>query len=472
MTMLSLLAFFCPACKPKSPSLDNPPNQSQKSPPPAQHPVSQSPTAAERNNVRCEWIRRTLQSGYQASGHTNSQWDKEVFTAFDFFAEAQRSRVSTSPGVSLDAALIRLGSIGCDDPLIQYLQLSHGHTGGSAATAARYEKVHDDILQSQYHPLVKFLVGLETVNHLRAADAKSDRSQRITLTTVSLMEAVSDTNAPSEAVCQAITQWLKHSSTPQWVAYVMDRIGPGLEAGWSQTEILPLIKGRGAIRAAWAERGNEYADKVTARGWQGFEENLAKAEAFLEQAWARNPNNAETAYLMMMVELGQGRGRARMQQWFDRAMQFDPNYYDAARQMSYYLQPRWYGSDESALEFARSCVTSTNWGGRVPLVLADLHRSLARYHFGTNQQPYWQQPAVWPDVKSSWEKFFSINSDTVGWQHDYAMDAYRCGHYETFLEQVAQFAGRTNYAFFGGEETFRKMLEKARAATNAAENAK
>ena len=72
---------------------------------------------------------------------------------------------------------------------------------------------------------------------------------------------------------------------------------------------------------------------------------------------------------MMEVELGQGQGWARMQQWFARAMALSPDYYDAAKLMSFYLEPRYFGSQQTVLDFARSCVASTNWGGAVPLVL-------------------------------------------------------------------------------------------------------
>jgi hypothetical protein len=470
MIAISAALAFQPACKPKPSKSEPAPSETESKNESGIKPRSE--TVAERNQIRRNWALKALQSGYQASGHANARWDQQVLATFEAMVDAEYSRISTTPWRTLDDAISQLAETGCDDPMIEYLRLSRGPGEQKVAeTAADFVRVHDRMLQTQYHPAFKFLAGLEAVNHLRSADANSSRSERITLTTISLVEAVRDTNAPGEDIAEAVTLWLKHSSTPQWITYVMDRVGPPLEAGWSHTDILPLIKGRGAIRAAWADRGNDYADKVTAQGWQGFETNLAQAEKHLTQAWSRNPNNPETAYLMMMVELGQGRGQVRMQKWFDHAMQLDPNYYDAAKQMSYYLQPRWYGSDAAALSFARSCVTSTNWGGKVPLVLADLHRSLARYNYGTNQQPYWQQPAVWPDMKSSWEKFFAINPDSVGWRHDYARDAYRCGQYAVFLEQVAQFANRTNHAFFGGEKAFRDMLETATAATNATKHA-
>ena len=180
-----------------------------------------------------------------------------------------------------------------------------------------------------------------------------------------------------------------------------------------------------------------------------------------------NSNIAQTAYLMMRLELGQGRGRGTMETWFKRAMALETNYYDAAVLMAFYLEPRWHGSDEETLEFGRACVASTNWGGNVPLVLADTHRSLAGYYKKADSAEYWQRPEVWKDVGSSYDKFFRLNPDATGWRHNYARDAYLCGHYVEFLQQMKLFAAGTNFVFFGGEQKFREMLAKASAAAKA-----
>jgi hypothetical protein len=167
---------------------------------------------------------------------------------------------------------------------------------------------------------------------------------------------------------------------------------------------------------------------------------------------------------MMRLELAQGRGRMVMEKWFKRAMALSPNFYDAAWLMAYYLEPRWYGTDEDTLAFGRTCVASTNWGGQVPVVLANTHRSLAAYYGRAESPEYWQRPSVWKDVSSSYDKFFRVNPNAVGWHHNYAKDAFLCGHYDVFLGQTRMFTTGTNFAFFGGEIQFREMVAKATAA--------
>jgi hypothetical protein len=169
---------------------------------------------------------------------------------------------------------------------------------------------------------------------------------------------------------------------------------------------------------------------------------------------------------MMRVELGQGRSKTRLNTWFNRAMDLAPDYYDAASLKGYYLEPRWHGSEREALAFGRSCVDSKIWGGRVPLVLHFLHVSLSRYYQLSNSPAYWHRPHVWPDEKSSFEKYFTNCPDDVSYRHDYAKAAYDCGQYRVFLEQAKLFSTGTNYTFFGGLDNFQAMIQKATSAAS------
>jgi hypothetical protein len=215
-------------------------------------------------------------------------------------------------------------------------------------------------------------------------------------------------------------------------------------------------------RLAWEERGGGFVDTVTEQGWQGFSEHLQTAETYLVKAWQMNTNSYETAFLMMRLELGQGKGRSVMQERFNRAMALSPNSYEAASLMGFYLEPRWHGtSDQESLEFARSCVSSTNWFGNVPLVLADLHHSLAKFLKLQESPKYWHRPQVWLDVQSSYEKFFKFSPGAYSWRHNYAKDAFLCVRYEDFLTQAGLFSGHTNFAWFSGREKWDAMLAEA-----------
>jgi hypothetical protein len=208
---------------------------------------------------------------------------------------------------------------------------------------------------------------------------------------------------------------------------------------------------------------------VTEQGWEKLGDHLDQAAEALEKAWKLAPTNATIATEMMRVELGQGKGRDRLERWFGRAMALDTNSQSACSKKLTYLEPKWYGSAEDMLEFGRQCVASTNWGGRVPLILMDAHVSLAAYAKREGNTNYWKEPEVWSDLRSAYEKFFALNPDAFSWRHDYARHAYWCEQWDTYSKQLKLF-GPTNYSFFGGKESFEQMVKTAqdRAARAAA----
>lgn len=414
-------------------------------------------------STRRDWALQSLLRGYRESGKTNAQWDAEMEAAFEAYCEYTRVSLDNWPELrqALDATL----ATGCDDPMLAYMRVRYRVEGTlKQVTAADYLQASLEMAKGGYHPLFKFMAGLRAAQAVRDADSKLRVPGLLTWTTLQAEDVARDTNAPVNEVFQIASLWLAHSHSKEWIAFITSDLEPILLTNWGQTERWHRFHGRLETRRAWGERGGGYADTVTGDGWQGFGDHLALAEDALTTAWGMNTNIEETAYLMMRVELGQGQGLDRMETWFNRAMAINTNFYAAASLMSFYLEPRWYGSDAQALAFARSCVSSEEWGGRVPLILADLHRSLARYYELTESPEYWHQSHVQQDVQTSYERFFQLNPEYVRWRHNYAKDAFQCGLYQVFLDQLPLFTAWTNHAFFGEGERFQEMIAEATEA--------
>jgi hypothetical protein len=404
-----------------------------------------------------EWDLMTLLQGYRSSGRTNALWDTDAKRALEYYVDSMNDGFRDFS--SLTKATTAAIAAGCKDPMIQYLRVRY-----ETKDVHDFVQAFDAMLRSQYHPRFKFLAGLRAAEASRGVNLAMDRSQLFNWTTVCLEDYARDTNAPLDQLLQRANQWLDHANTKAWHDGVGSDLVPIVERRCGTTELGLVFLGQAEIRKAWDERGRGYAGKVSEAGWKGFEARLDSAEGFLNKAWRMNTNRAATAHQMMRVELGQGQGLARMDRWFKRVMALDTNHYDAAMLMSFYLEPRWYGSEEKCLTFARTCVASPVWGGKVPLALADTHRSLAKYYSLSNSPAYWQRPQVWTDVKSSYDKFFKLHPESLAERHEYALDAFNCGQYASFLQQAARFGERTNYSVFGGPQQFQAMLDKAAAA--------
>jgi hypothetical protein len=93
--------------------------------------------------------------------------------------------------------------------------------------------------------------------------------------------------------------------------------------------------------------------------------------------------------------------------------------------------------------------------------MVDAHDALARYVEKEDRADFWKRPEVWPDLKASFEKFFRLEPKAVSWRHNYARYAYWCEQWEDLNEQL-KLMGEINYAYFGGENEYEKMVALAK----------
>jgi hypothetical protein len=238
---------------------------------------------------------------------------------------------------------------------------------------------------------------------------------------------------------------------------------------WPTNHIPHLIKGLYYMNYAWFARGTGFADSVSEGGWKLYGQRLDRAEEAFETAWKMNPTDVRIAEEMLRKEQSQTRGRERMELWFGRAMALDTNSYTACNAKRYYLEPKWYGSPEELLAFGRECVQSTNWGGRVPLILAEAHEALSNYGLASEREKYWKNPKVWPDVKASYEKYLKLVPQSVTGPSRLVRYAYLCEQWDEFNQRVARLS-TTNYAVFGGKEKFEAMVTEVKERVGQAKD--
>ena len=126
------------------------------------------------------------------------------------------------------------------------------------------------------------------------------------------------------------------------------------------------LEGQWHIQAAWQDRGSDWADKVTAKGWAGFGDELAKARTALVQANTLDPRIAEPATAMIHVCMGESNAD-EMRTWFDRAVaaRFDDT--DAYNAYTWGIYPRWLGDRDKLMSFADECAATARYDTQVPL---------------------------------------------------------------------------------------------------------
>lgn len=428
--------------------------------------------AAGADVDRLQWNMESLVDVYLKRGHRDPKWDQATTNVLVRFARIRSGHREwdDTEWETLGWELRDAVQNGSDDPMVLYLHahnvVAYDKNGTLETVANAYRKAAEAMEKGQYSSLRKFYVYLRAAESIQAADpdkAKFDDVFKYRQMAGGMLKfALNDEQIPVPEVkeaCEVLFDVLKKNPTQHTIFHNV--IQPVLMRRWPNESFVHQTQGRYLLAQAWKSRGVQISDKVTANGWTGFRSNLLMAASAFEEAWKLYPGNARIATEMIGVELGQDNGRDRMELWFNRAMALDTNCFEACEKKLYFLEPKWYGSPEEMLSFGRECVASEEWGGDVPRILMRAHDSLAAYALYNGQTNYWKSPSVWRDIKSSLDKFFTLNPKAVGWHHNYVWYAYHCEQWDEFNNRLP-LLGPINYSYFGGKETFELMLSNAR----------
>jgi hypothetical protein len=154
-----------------------------------------------------------------------------------------------------------------------------------------------------------------------------------------------------------------------------------------------------------------------------------------------------------------------MEMWFKRAMDADPDNFEACLSKMYYLEPKWYGSAEDMLKFANECYDGGNWRGRLPLMLADARRRLRFYE--PDAAAYLRQPDVWNDIQRAYEPYLRVVPDDVQTRSDYCATACHAAKWNIARAQFQILGPHILPTIFGngGIEEVNQLRQQAQSAT-------
>jgi hypothetical protein len=419
------------------------------------------------------WNLKTTVGAYDKVGVKSAQWDEPARKCLTAFAHSRSAEpgssepwpkiISTNAAAAVDA--------GCTDPMVNYLFIRFAmpsittkedlfksyYATAQAMNGSSYPAVR------KYYATARAMDQYYRTHGTNATDeARGQIFELMNYLLADVSAAMADKTIPSEETSQISEQALHLSSGDSGNEdLVYQAIEQPLMKNRSDDYLPWYLKGNHDIDMAWSARGNGYADTVTREGWIVFQKNLALARADLEHAWKLNSKQSKIAIAMMTVVLGDGGDRKQLELWFNRAMEVDTNSYAACQKKMYFLEPKWYGSDEEELAFGRECVQSTKWGGRVPLILVLAHDYIDSRLEGDAKADYWKRPEVWADIQSAYDRFFELNPDETGYYQNYARIAYRAEQWGKLNELIPKF-GKVNYEFFGGKKEFDKMVQLAK----------
>lgn len=425
------------------------------------------------------WHLFTSVGDYELVGSRDRRWDSSATNGLRAYAEIQsvQSSSARSDELRLEIAKSLKAAVeqGCDDPLVRYVHaryvLSTQDEMTDALISEKYAEAAKAMEKNRYSPVRKAYAYVRAAESLKASLGRSTNkppalTDYLIQAAFHLDEALHDQMMPpdlAEEICWQALEVCEGNKAAH--EFFDERVIATLEKFWSKHAFTFAVKGELNLKLAWDWRGNGFANTVTKAGWEGFQQKIIVAEKALQEAWRMDQSNVKTPTAMIWVCTAQGYARPKMERWFNRAMNIDSNCWAAADAKAWYLEPRWHGSTEEVLEFGRECAASAKWAGRVPLVLADIHWRLASYlAYGDKEKRvlYFKDPKVWQDLRSSYEKFFELTPNDVSTRNYYARDAFNCGQYQVFVDQVALVGNQLTPSIFGGKEKFDNLLRIAR----------
>jgi hypothetical protein len=174
-----------------------------------------------------------------------------------------------------------------------------------------------------------------------------------------------------------------------------------------RTELAWLrLKGHMLLVDGWQARGIRPAGTVTEEGGRIFSEKRTEARKVLEKAWETRPGDHRLATIMLTVLKGIGGGdRAEMEQWFGRAMATNGDNREACYCKLDWLDPKWYGDQESLLAFGRACRDTKNVNSGITLLLANTHYRASNRLDREARRKYLTNPEDWEDIRSVYEPY-------------------------------------------------------------------
>lgn len=419
---------------------------------------------ARHNETHAAWLRweqANLDGDYERFGKKDPRWDADVHACLDAFAQAVVVREEDAKALvaAARAAGKRAVAAGCDDPLFRYVALRVAAIpvdGSATINAQRYAEAEANLEKTGYSIVIKCYASLRAGTN--ASDALryerlmgkridavpgADPAASLERAFTHLVEALRDPTIPSGAIHDLTNNVVEAAQKidlgPTKILQPLERaFGSGGLKDAKETATLRMAEG-----IFWMQYGFSSA------------EQLQKAQTALEKAYALDPSESLICNCMLAVERGLSPNRERMETWFRRAMNADPDDYVACQRKMYYLESQSYGSKEGMLKFGRQCVATRNWQARLPWLLEDAHQKLAKRAFDqseTEYKAYWKWPATWRDMELFYEAAMAAQPDSATVQSGYASAAYDAEQWKLLCELLAMLGDKVDVHAIGGSD--------------------
>lgn len=397
-----------------------------------------------------EFNHRTIVDAYQQVGHHDAKWDADA----NKFLEAITVRLSDAgaesfnmlpnplaPAEQLEAMGRAVLAEGCDDPLVIDMFCIVLNDEQKLDELRPLIQKNVDVFMQSHYPVFRAAACVR-----RAIRVTDPNSQQDLLT--KLKQMLHDGNLATvtynkwtgpvdrRIVYSIIAPDLQALPEEQQGQFYQDAKSAGGDE-W----LTDVIGGTYHINNAWKARGRGVASTVTDQGWKDFAKELTAASDCLQAAYKLQPTYPEAPTDMITVCKGQSDAPGA-RQWFDRAVQgqldYDPaylNYLDT-------ILPRWLGSHEQMLAFAKECAATNRYDTNVPrwmvMTVYDINKDRG------NDLQVWQVPGTYEAVRDVLAHYAERKDDADFYDSEIGGLAWYLHRYDDARAAMDKIGGKAN----------------------------
>ncbi len=212
------------------------------------------------------------------------------------------------------------------------------------------------------------------------------------------------------------------------------------------------------IRYGWHARGSGWGNTITDQGQRLFRERLLTARDHLEKAHALDPSDPIVPARLIDVARGLGSEPAEMEKQFQRAIQADQTEYQSYYCKLNYLMPKWYGTEQIMLNFAREAARRAPPKSLIPFALAEAHWEL--YFRSNDRASYFKNPAVWKEVREVYQRLSTDFPDSKRIHNWFAVTAYLSADHETARRELRFVGNHWLEEAWGDKKYFDKVRKE------------
>ncbi|HTV42025.1 MAG TPA: hypothetical protein VMF08_15690 [Candidatus Sulfotelmatobacter sp.] len=392
-------------------------------------------TFADEQKREREFRNRLWLEGYEKHGHRNPECDAEAILFIRTYIARNYGGADATNSMSLADESDKLANDpNCADPLV--LTIAADESLNLFDSIHRFQRALAAYPASSHQAYPQFYATIRLAGLL--AD-RSDQEGALDTSALQLLKKCFSDGSFTPADQQEIAEILING----WGDKFLGQNGPSIcnivnGAGPDYKWLALTLSGEREINAAWAARGDGYADSVTDEGWQGFRTHLGNARGDLTAAWKMHPDWPIAPDRMMSVSLGDS-GLEEMRLWFDRTTQAQIDYPGAWTEMRWGLRPRWYGNENAMLALGVAAINTGRFDTDVPRkyidciydVESEIGEPPGKHIFGRDD--------VWPNLKRMYDGYVNAPSQKdslTGWRTSYAIVAYFAGQYDVARAQL------------------------------------